>query len=458
MVGKYVTTTRRIDSPYGKLNTCRDRVNWSTGSMPERPRFSITNGASYTHPIMLPDYFPLQTTTSYRSVGSPLGPSQDEVASILSKPQRLIDYSPYDTGHTFSTSKEYILTSHPWYVKNFSSGDSFQGPLSVDTSSIVGKWNGLPALPTFDQNYFGRLLISQAAPTVPHANLLTTAAEILREGISLPGRNLIETFRSQTGLLRGVGGEYLNAQFGWLPLLSEFQNVLKSVLNTSKILSDFEANSGLWVRRRRSIPIFKEASSSAGTNRTRLGLAGGSILDGSALADLWQSVPSNTGSLATVTKQVSREIWFSGAFSFYLQPDKGLAERFTRYGQLANHLLGLRLTPEVLWELTPWSWLVDYFVDIGRALKLVSLFSNDGLVMKYGYLMCKTTQNVTVTATFPPFKDGTSVTVSTARNRVVKSRYRATPYGFGLDPTGFSNRQWAILGALGLSKAPKTLP
>lgn len=460
MAGKYVTTTRKQDAPQcGYLNAA-DRDTGNTAKAGFRPYVRANIGGTvFTNVVGLNTaIFPTQTTYSYRSIGSPLGPSQDELASILATPQRLSTYSPYDTGHEFNSSREFIMTSHPRYRKAFGNNmGGFEGPITWPTSGVVGDIDGLPALPAFDPAYTGRLLISQAAPTVPQANLLTTAAEVLREGIAIPGRNILDTLRGQSSILRGIGGEYLNAQFGWLPLVREFQNVLRAVVKNSEIISNFKENSGLVVRRRRGIPI-KTSVEQGATNLRTYAYIGGVPLNTSTYASLWQTPPSGSGELVTITKQTSEEIWFSGAFTYYLAPDGDLVDKFKHYGQLANHLLGLRLTPEVIWELTPWSWLVDYFVDVGRALKLASLFSNDGLVLRYGYLMRKTSQSVTITGKLPPFVDGTSITLTTTRHRHVKSRVKATPYGFGLNPNQFTDRQWAILAALGLSRAPKSLP
>jgi len=153
----------------------------------------------------------------------------------------------------------------------------------------------------------------------------------------------------------------------------------------------------------------------------------------------------------------SETYWFSGAFTYYLSPGKDLLGRMVRYEQLANKLLGSRLTPEVLWELAPWSWLVDWFVDIQTALRTATLLENDGLVVRYGYLMRTTARVNTVTVDRIRFKPKTLYNIAHSKHLLVKERARSTPFGFGLNPNTFSARQWAILGALGLTKAPKTL-
>lgn len=470
MAGKIVTTTRKINSVQGRVRDLfpflvktGQTYNGNSSSVPAniRPFVSYTDGIGRlftVYPAVNGDFFPTQTTTSFRSVGSPLGPSRDELASILASPIRAIDYMPYDNGHEFSTVKEGIVTSHTSIERSFNGGTGFRGPLHLETSSNTSAVNGLPALPAFDPNYYGRLLISMAAPTVPQVNLLTTGAELLREGFTSPGKDLLDVIKGRTTMLRGIGSEYLNAQFGWLPLMSDLQSLLRVVVKHAELIKAYRRDSGRVVRRRRGFPIKDVLVSHSSSGSTGLYVAGGSQIYSGAYGGIWKNVPSSGSVPATITKQTSERIWFSGAFTYYLAPDGDLADKFEYYEQLASYLLGLRMTPEVLWELMPWSWLVDYFFDVGRAIKLTSMFQNDGLVMRYGYLMRHVTQKVTVTAKFPPLKDGTSLDIVTTRFRETKSRYKATPYGFGLNPNSLTDRQWSILGALGLTKSPKTLP
>jgi len=104
--------------------------------------------------------------------------------------------------------------------------------------------------------------------------------------------------------------------------------------------------------------------------------------------------------------------------------------------------------------------LVDWFVDVGSMLSTASLLSSDGLVLRYGYLMQHTrhTKTYRVTDGFQFNNGSRSGPVTNTLHRETKERVKATPYGFGLSLTGLSTRQWAILGALGLTKAPRILP
>jgi hypothetical protein len=132
-------------------------------------------------------------------------------------------------------------------------------------------------------------------------------------------------------------------------------------------------------------------------------------------------------------------------------------EQMRKYASLARKLVGFRLSPEVLWELQPWSWLVDWVFNVGQILENIESFQTDGLVMRYGYLMCT---DVVSTETTAIFSNGVFNRLGPITKRATvtrKLRVRATPYGFGLDPATWSPERWAILAALGLTKTPTSL-
>jgi hypothetical protein len=92
--------------------------------------------------------------------------------------------------------------------------------------------------------------------------------------------------------------------------------------------------------------------------------------------------------------------------------------------------------------------------NIGSNIANYSAFQQDGLVMRYGYVMRHVRATRILTSQGTVFKSGPSTPVVTTYQVVRKDRVQATPYGFGLNPSGFTAKQWAILGALGLSRAP----
>jgi hypothetical protein len=161
----------------------------------------------------------------------------------------------------------------------------------------------------------------------------------------------------------------------------------------------------------------------------------------------------------TLTSTKKTEWWFSGAFTYFVETDSSVLNKLERFEQLGNKLLGTRLTPDVLWNLAPWSWLIDWFTTVGDSLSNVVSFQNDGLVMPYGYAM-RRTRITTVAQSRLVFRGTPEKELLTFRNTFVvdqKERVRATPYGFGLNLGSLNPRQWAILASLGLTHAPQRL-
>jgi hypothetical protein len=123
-----------------------------------------------------------------------------------------------------------------------------------------------------------------------------------------------------------------------------------------------------------------------------------------------------------------------------------------RYALLAKQL-GLTLTPEHLWNLTPWSWALDWFANTGSVLSNISDYANAGLVMRYGYIMETTYVSDTYTMEGAVRTDGVPficppLTLVTE----TKVRQQANPFGFGVSFESLSGFQLSILSALGISR------
>jgi hypothetical protein len=445
MVDGYVTQVRNISPPF--MDKGLNGI-YTAG-------FRVRDGVKTLTPVY--NQAGVETTTSYRSNLSLSDvDTKEEFFQLHFGSFR--DNSPHDKGHTFSSVKDFASSSRYFAlspkVDMFWSNQYGQQGFSGFPLAGAAAFNALalPTLPSFDVNFWGNRAIARSAPTAPRANTLQTAAELIREGISLPGAAFAQALASRTGLLRSVGSEYLNIEFGWKPLISDLQAILKSVVSSSQQFGNLKSRSGMFTRRRR---VLKDEVTHTPDGNVSASLnANGDFISqrmmGTSNSTTTQFLP------ASMFRELHDKVWFSGSFTYFLAPDEGLISRMRRYEQLANQLLGLRLTPAVLWELTPWSWLVDWFVDVQSALQAATLLSSDGLVLRYGYLMRTSVQRKTL---YMPVRLPNGVTVIFGRRSEVisKARYRATPFGFGLNPNSFTARQWAILGALALSKSPNSL-
>lgn len=161
--------------------------------------------------------------------------------------------------------------------------------------------------------------------------------------------------------------------------------------------------------------------------------------------------------------RTTKKTWFSGAFRYHLNDGTDIFSRIDHTGQVAARLLGARLDPASLWQAMPWSWLLDWFVDIGDIISNATAISLDGQLLQYGYLMRTTTKEMIITTDAPVENVSTGGNTNSVGNLTAnfvfqrKERIRATPFGFGLNPNSFSAQQWAVLGALGMTKAPRSL-
>jgi hypothetical protein len=148
-----------------------------------------------------------------------------------------------------------------------------------------------------------------------------------------------------------------------------------------------------------------------------------------------------------------QERWFSGAFTYYLPTGYDSRVALAKLARQAQYLLGANLSPDVLWELTPWSWAVDWFANAGDVIHNISRFASGGLVMPYGYMM----EHTIITDTYrfvgnTGFSSPFDKLPPTVLVTETKKRVKANPFGFGVSWNSLSGFQYSILAALGLSK------
>lgn len=290
----------------------------------------------------------------------------------------------------------------------------------------------------------GTTAVSRVKPTNNVADLGVAVGEIFKEG--LPHLMGSVFWKDKTSLAKQAGDEYLNYEFGWVPLVSDIRGASYAVTNAHKELSLYERNSGKVVRRRYEFPIEK-------TEAVEL-LSGDGVwfspnFENGITRDSTQPVPR-----IQKTTKFYRRTWFSGAFTYHLPVGYRSRDWLTRVSAQAGPLLGLELTPNVLWNLAPWSWAIDWFSNVGDVVTNLSDWATDGLVMRYGYIMEHTRHEVTYTmidpTRFPPYgKHHASPLTFLVET---KRREKATPFGFGATWNTFTPRQLAIAAALGITR------
>jgi hypothetical protein len=289
-------------------------------------------------------------------------------------------------------------------------------------------------------NALGATAISRCKPGSPNAQLANFLGESLQDLPSIAGAAIL---RDKAKRYRSYGNEYLNVQFGWVPFLADIRRMVTSLQNATKIIKQYDRDVGRPVRRTYAfdIPVDTSSSDLYGYSGPLVGL-GTYFMDSEARAAIRRDI------------RIDKSVWFAGRFVYHLPVSASALGRLGEYENRANILLGSRITPETLWELTPWSWFLDWFANLSEIVSNGNAAS-ENLVIQYGYLMVHTKETHSW-STLPGLRTagyGDPVPVCRADfTRETKTRVRATPFGFGLDWDGFNPFQLSILAALGIAR------
>lgn len=367
-----------------------------------------------------------------------------------------------DLGGEFSSKRRYVTGGNPGDVVMY--GKQVDQDFSSTSANYAGPF--LPLSPTdmqfppfadssdSDLRALGTTAIQMASPSRPAADVTTFIGEIFQDFPKELGHAFHE-LRSfgPTALAKAVSGEHLNVQFGWLPFINDVEKILNAIEKANALIRQYDRDSGRLVRRGWK---FKPESSYDITPVTALGIGPWT----SQFSNLWYSQIKDPLSQVMREHKVTRTRWFSGAFSYYCPPvDSSIytTDGIARKVILAKKVLGARLTPDAVWNLIPWSWLVDWFANVGTLLQNVSNTIVDNQVLVYGYMMEHTVSSYTYTLVGPWFnRAGTPGPMPPSVTLVseTKRRIQATPYGFGLTYDGLSTMQKSILAALGITHHP----
>lgn len=252
--------------------------------------------------------------------------------------------------------------------------------------------------------------------------MIKQSAEFYLKGWKFRGGG---TYRKRS---KRLANEWLNSQFGWVPFLSTIVDTYKATKTLSNTLARLRKYNGQWEKRGGSVKEIK--------NR-RLFYESGAYIAPTLSSAFGQP-------RLRVYEVTEQDVWFTAKYKYYLPQ---LEEMKYPPGVIAQ-IYGLRITPSLLWELTPWSWLADWFTNVGDLLEASDNSQYGQTVTKQAYLMGTTTKRYNIQTKF--YGLGYA-----ERNYVLsrKQRIEASPYGFGVHFNDLSNWQVSILAALGISKS-----
>lgn len=258
------------------------------------------------------------------------------------------------------------------------------------------------------------------------------------------------------------GAVDLNVRFGWAPLISDIKTLIEACIRLDSTLVeknarrkrrkvfkkiDFYEETTGWRQNQLGFPTFGSYK-----NLPRLEVGPTTLLGAYLYSSSRDTGPgvSFTDSSAKGTAFLTQEV----SYSFSARYSNGVRTNPTldQYAEKLVGFLGLEITPEVIYDLTPWTWLLDWFTSLGSTVKFLSDFGLHNNVVDYAYF----TQHVTTKRGRMLWNFGTTGTAYN-RNLVMvheesKEVFReaASPLGFGVSWAALTESQLGVLTALGL--------
>lgn len=337
---------------------------------------------------------------------------------------------------------------------------TYDGPICAQSYTMsYTSAQFMPPSTRSDLLSYGTLAIARSLPTNPLAGMGQFLGE-LRDLPRVPDikswQTRIRNWQNETKrvnfdkLSRNAADEVLNGLFGWSPFISDLMKFAHTVRTSSVAMANYAKGSNHLIRRTYTFPT------ESTTVVENLGTSPG---EPSLPDPLVEAQGTLTKSTVTSYKR-----YFKGAFTYYLPPiipeDNEFVQAINKFKiaeAYANRLFGLRLTPDLLYKLTPWSWALDYVSTAGSVVHNWSAFAFDGLVLKYGYLMETVSNEEAWNLSGLRLTGSKPINTTQTRSSITKSRVRASPYGFGVNPVSFNAKQWAVIAALGISRQPLSL-
>jgi hypothetical protein len=228
---------------------------------------------------------------------------------------------------------------------------------------------------------------------------------------------------------------FLAIQFGWKPLLSDIRKCIDLYFKLEKRIEFLMRNGGVPLHRRTPVrpPVITDE----------------------VLYE--ESFPDNPGWMTDVVPVGSDPDEMVDRFKCKITLHKEVTERasgvFTYHlgdipptpAYLRLKLLGLIADEALLWEATRWSWLVDWFSNMGDVISNIEANLRDRVVSLYAYSQRRIVREYKFTCS-NGFYDA-----SVTRVFDTKCRRKIDPFGLATE-VSLSDLQLGILVALGLQR------
>lgn len=386
---------------------------------------------------------PTGTTYSYNS------PRTERLTYSTSNPSK---HGVFTEGSGFIVDKT-IFSVNPGNCKKVDNGTfkrNYTGGFVPKDGFGGSSLGGYPSLstPLLNLDYYGAKGFNRMRPNKALYDLGTFVGELrdFRGYTQSVMSRFRELRRGLRGLSRSAASNYLDYEFGLGATIRDALDILHKQQELNKRIRQLVRDNGKPVRRRGVVETVESSTST--TSTAKYGALSYPILPSQFYGSLESEMNQNVS--------LKIRYWFSGRFRYYIDGRlSGLTEK-----QLSDAALR-RLTGTdfdhvgryvtLVWELMPWSWLIDWASNVGDVLANASAAATDNLIADYAYIMGEY-EHTTSTDVTVRMLHGATCYCNRTRVQISKQRSGASPYGFGLGDSWLTPRRSAILTAIGMTK------
>jgi hypothetical protein len=306
----------------------------------------------------------------------------------------------------------------------------------------TGAWFG-----NFPPDAWGAQAYAKLKPTKPVMNLANSIFELkdiprmLKNIINI--KEAVKSYRSFKAGARTSGSSYLEYKFGWEQLYRDVRRLCDAQRKAQKKLDWLLRNEG------KPVPVETKPLLDSDDIVEDFAISGYGLLQPVLATQFYKYEPRGRRLTHNTEK-----VWAKGRFRWWLPPGPRNID-WTK--KMMQSLYGTDITPSVVYNAIPWTWLFDWFSHFGDMVENLESGVAERVVADYWYLMRRKEWTITnnVTGWFVDKNlNEIQVHASSSSSAFVKARVKGDPFGFGTSNNSLDPGQIAILGALGLSRLP----
>lgn len=239
---------------------------------------------------------------------------------------------------------------------------------------------------------------------------------------------------------------YLALNFGWLPILRDITSFMEATKKSDVSLKQLLRDEGRPIVRRRDIQVDHRYNDPLDVVEYSVNPS-----PGISPIHVTQCYPNEV--FAEHRKRsTATKCQFVAKFRYWLPEGP---RDFPWTARLRRRMLGSRITPSVAWNLMPWTFLVDYFSTLGKAVANLGPGVEEQLYTEYCYITFREDILYTDKRRFRTY--GQNDTLNTGECTYIEAsrlrmRISADPFAFRFTGAIPTIKQTAILASLALSR------